>query len=499
MRTQSVRRASFTSLCVLALYASTASAQQATDYLNLSATDAARLIREGKISSQELVTALLNQIDAGSDLHAFILVERDSALRAAEDADRRRAQGMRLGPLHGVPIVIKDNIHLAGRPNTAGTPALRGFVPKDTAPVAQALIDAGAIVLGKTNMHELALGITSNNAAFGAVVTPYDKGRFAGGSSGGTAAAIAARMVPAGLGTDTGGSVRIPAALNGIAGLRPTVGRYSQQGITPLSHTRDTAGPMARTVRDLVLLDQVITGDRQPIPMAGLSGVRLGVVRIPFCQNIDGEVARILERSLEKLRAAGVQLVDVELPDLADLYAKAGPPMAAYEVNADLAVYLAKYQTGLTVRAVVDQVASPDVKRLFETVVLGDKAISDAVYREAVETHLPRLRQLYADIFAEQRFDALIFPTTPLPAQPLEQSIETTLNGKTVSTFFTFLANTRPSAFVHLPGLALPMGMTADGLPVGIELDGPVGTDRRLLSVGLALETVLGPVPAPGP
>ena len=498
MRAQSMRRASFRSLCILALYASPASAQQATDYLNLSATDAARLIREGTITSRDLVTALLNQIDAGSDLHAFILVERDSALRAAEDADRRRAQGMRLGPLHGVPIVIKDNIHLAGRPNTAGTPALRGFVPKDTAPVAQALIDAGAIVLGKTNMHELALGITSNNAAFGAVVTPYDKGRFAGGSSGGTAAAIAARMVPAGLGTDTGGSVRIPAALNGIAGLRPTVGRYSQQGITPLSHTRDTAGPMARTVRDLVLLDQVITGDRRPIPMAGLSGVRLGIVRIPFCQNIDGEVAQILERSLEKLRAAGVQLVDVELPDLADLYAKAGPPMAAYEVNADLAVYLAKYQTGLTVRAVVDQVASQDVKRLFETVILGDKAISDAVYREAVETHLPRLRQLYADTFAEQRFDALIFPTTPLPAQLLEQSIETTLNGKTVSTFFTFLANTRPSAFVHLPGLALPMGMTADGLPVGIELDGPVGTDRRLLSVGLALESVLGPVPAPG-
>jgi mandelamide amidase len=289
-------------------------------------------------------------------------------------------------------------------------------------------------------------------------------------------------MVPAGLGTDTGGSVRIPAALNGIVALRPTVGRYSQLGITPLSHTRDTAGPMARTVGDLVLLDRVITGDLRPIPMAGLSGVRLGVARIPFCQNIDGEVARVFESSLEKLRAAGVQLVDVELPDLAAVYAKAGPPMAAYEVNSDLTVYLAKYQPQLTVRALVDQIASQDVKRLFETVVLGDKAISDAVYREAVETHLPRLRQLYADTFAELR---------------IEESIETTLNGKTVSTFFTFLANTRPSAFVHLPSLALPMGMTTDGLPVGIELDGPPGTDRRLLSIGLALEPVLGPVPAP--
>jgi mandelamide amidase len=225
--------------------------------------------------------------------------------------------------------------------------------------------------------------------------------------------------------------------------------------------------------------------------------VRLGVARIPFCQNIDGEVARVFESSLEKLRAAGVQLVDVELPDLAAVYAKAGPPIAAYEVNSDLTVYLAKYQPQLTVRALVDQIASQDVKRLFETVVLGDKAISDAVYREAVETHLPRLRQLYADTFAELRIDALIFPTTPLPARPLEESIETTLNGKTVSTFFTFLANTRPSAFVHLPSLALPMGMTTDGLPVGIELDGPPGTDRRLLSIGLALEPVLGPVPAP--
>jgi len=469
----------------------------AQDYVNLSAADAARLIREGQIRSQDLVAALLKQIDAGSDLHAFILIERDSAMRAARDADRKREQGERLGPLHGVPIVIKDNIHLAGLPNTAGTPALRGFVPTDTAPVAQALIDAGAIVLGKTNMHELALGITSNNAAFGPVVTPYDKGRFAGGSSGGTAAAIAARMVPAGLGTDTGGSVRIPAALNGIVGLRPTVGRYSQRGITPLSHTRDTAGPMARTVRDLVLLDQVISGDARPVRVADLGAVRLGVARIPFCQNIDREVAQILELALEKLRAAGVQVVDVELPDLTDIYAKAGPPMAAYEVNADLGRYLAEYQTGLSVRAVVDQVASPDVKRLFETVILGEKAPSEAVYRDAVETHLPRLRQLYAEAFAEQRLDALIFPTTPLPAQPLEQSIETTLNGKTVSTFFTFLANTRPSAFVHLPGLALPMGMTADGLPVGIELDGPVGTDRRLLSIGLALESVLGPAPPP--
>ena len=148
---------------------------------------------------------------------------------------------------------------------------------------------------------------------------------------------------------------------------------------------------------------------------------------------------------------------------------------------------------------VVDEVASPDVRGLFEKTILGEKAPTETVYREAVEKHLPRLRQLYADVFAERQLDALIFPTTPLPAQPLEQSIETSLNGKAVSTFFTFLANTRPSAFVHLPSLALPMGMTREGLPVGMELDGPEGTDRRLLSIGLALEPILGPVPPPQP
>ena len=190
----------------------------------LTVADAARLIRDGRVSSVELTRALLKRIRANGDLNAFITVDAEGALKAARRADqaRHRCDPRELGPLHGVPLVIKDNIHVAGLPNTAGTPGLRGFVPEDNAPVAQALLDAGAILLGKTNMHELAFGITSNNAAFGGVRTPYDKSKFAGGSSGGTGSAVAARLAPGGLGTDTGGSVRIPSALNGIAGLRPT-------------------------------------------------------------------------------------------------------------------------------------------------------------------------------------------------------------------------------------------------------------------------------------
>src|SRR5262245_21504711 len=228
----------------------------------LTVAEAAHLIREGRVSSVELTQALLKRIGAAnSDLKAFITVDTEGALKAARRADqaRQRCDARELGPLHGVPLVIKDNIHVAGLPNTAGTPGLRNFVPEDNAPVTQALLDAGAIVLGKTNMHELALRITSNNAAFGGVRTPYDKSKFAGGSSGGTGSAVAARLAPGGLGTDTGGSVRIPSALNGIAGLRPTVQRYPQVGVTPISSTRDTAGPMARTVSDLILPDSVIT------------------------------------------------------------------------------------------------------------------------------------------------------------------------------------------------------------------------------------------------
>ncbi|HLY89030.1 MAG TPA: amidase family protein, partial [Acetobacteraceae bacterium] len=258
-----------------------ASAKEPVDYQSLSLTQAAQLIREGKITSTELVDALLLQADAARDLNAFITLDSEAALNAAHAADAAQKQGKPLGPLHGVPLVIKDNIHVAGMPNTAGTEALRNFIPRENARVVEALIAAGAIVLGKTNMHELAFGATSNNATFGTVRNPYDPTRFPGGSSGGTAAAIAAGIAPGGLGTDTGGSVRIPAALTGLVGLRPTSGRYSLEGVTPFSHTRDTVGPLARNVADVVLLDQVISGDRSSVQPADMKSVRLGVARDP--------------------------------------------------------------------------------------------------------------------------------------------------------------------------------------------------------------------------
>ena len=280
-------------------------------------------------------------------------------------------------------------------------------------------------------------------------------------------------------------------------GLRPTSGRYSLEGVTPFSHTRDTVGPLARNVADVVLLDQVITGDMSSVQPADMKDVRLGVAKDPFYANLDPEVARIIARTLDKLRAAGAELVDVDLGDFGATSGKIGATVGYFEVKTDLTAYLAKYQPQLTLTELAEKIASPDVKVLFDNNVLGEKAPTPATYQEAMQQYRPKLQQMYAQAFASYRIDALIFPTTPMPAQPLESSMEVTLNGKKMSTLLVFVANTRPINNAGIAGLTIPMGMTADGLPVGVEIDGPAGSDRRLLAIGLQMEKILGPVPPP--
>src|SRR5881628_475301 len=248
-------------LIVLAGCASTS--PRPVDVTDLGVADAAALIRAKKVTSVELTQAYLARAEANRDLNAFITLDGAAALKAARRADRDLALNLPKGVLHGVPLVVKDNVHVADLPNTAGTPGLRDFVPKEHAPTVKRLIGEGAVILGKTNMHELAFGVSGYNEAFFTAQpigtrNPYDRTRIAGGSSSGTGAAIAARLAPGGLGSDTGGSVRIPAALTGGAGLRPTLGRYSQEGVTPIAHSRDTVGPMAQTVADVALLDSVV-------------------------------------------------------------------------------------------------------------------------------------------------------------------------------------------------------------------------------------------------
>jgi indoleacetamide hydrolase len=495
IRRQAARWAIGAMIMAMAAVPGGAGGQELTE---LSAGDAAARIRAGTLRSEDLVRALVDMTERRRDLNAFITFDREHALAAARKADGLAARKSFAGPLHGVPIVVKDNIHVAGLPNSAGTPGLRNFVPARNAPVAEKLIRAGAIVLGKTNMHELAFGITSNNAAFGPARNAYDPTRIAGGSSGGTGNAVAARMAPAGLGSDTGGSVRIPAALNGITGLRPSLGRYSQEGITPIAHTRDTAGPMAREVADLVLLDTVITGARDKVAPAPLRGLRVGVPRAVFWQNLDAETERLATAALDRLRGAGALLVEVDMPGLAELNGKVSFPIALYEANVDLTRYLKRYRVPLDIKALAERIASPDVKGLFASAIVpGAKdAIPEKVYRDALAAR-PALQRLYAETFKTHTIAALVFPTTPLPAAPIGDDQTTKLNGADVPTFPTFIQNTDPGSNAGIPGLTVPIGRTAAGLPVGLELDGPAGSDRRLLGIGLALEALFGRLPAP--
>src|SRR5271170_5219033 len=326
---------------------------------DLGVAEAANAIRTGEIKAEALADALLARTAAHANLNPFITLDADRVRAAAREADRQRASGASVGKLHGVPLALKDNLDTADYPTTGGTPGLAGNRPKRNAVIVQALFDAGAIALGKCNLHELAYGITNNNAAFGPARNPYAPDRIPGASSGGTGVAVAARLAPGGIGSDTGGSVRVPAALCGIVGLRPTTGRWSQAGIVPISHTRDTAGPMTRSVADCTLLDGVVTGGPTEAAPAQLRGLRIGVPRQVFWENLDPELAQICEQTLRRLTEAGVALVDVDMSEEAALDAESGFPIALYETVTDLNIYLADHGIGFDFATLAAKTASP--------------------------------------------------------------------------------------------------------------------------------------------
>jgi mandelamide amidase len=472
--------------------------------LSLSASDAVAAIANGSLGAVDYMHTLLEQVRAQAGLNSLITVNAAAALDAAAQVDAARAAGHALPPLAGLPIVVKDNIDARGMPTTAGTPALRDWHPAVNAPSVQRLLDAGAIILGKANMHELAFGATSTNfSSFaGHVKNPYDSARIPGGSSGGTAAAIAARIAPAGLGTDTGGSTRVPAALCGIVGLRPSVGdggiqrRYDSGGTVPISHTRDTVGPMARTVADVALLDSVLSGLPVPSPEP-LAGLRFGVPAA-FWQPLDADVAAVMAQARKTLAQASVVLVDIGMEDVMALNGKVSFPLALHEPRQAIPAYLAASGAQITLDDIAAQVASPDVRHAFGA-ILGDAF--GAAYPDALQVQRPRLQALYRDYFARHRLDAIFFPTTPVCAVAIDgvqgSSVIAVADGAPGDAFTTLIRNTDPASNAGLPGLSLPAGMTAAGLPVGMEIDGPLASDSRLLAIGLSLEALFGPLPAP--
>ena len=477
---------------------------ETSDVTELSALEAGIAIIRGDLKAEEYAQALLRRCDAAKYLNVFISrANRERVMEAARAADEKRASAAVRGVLSGVPIVVTDSISTAALPTTAGTRGLRNSRPIADATVVARLLHEGAILLGKTNLDELSLGWTCNNQAFGRVHNPYKITRVPGGSNGGTAAAIAARMAPIGLGEDTDGSIRIPAALCGVASLRPSTGRYPIDGIVPFSPTLSTAGPTARSVSDLALLDAVLAGGHGFLRPTALNGVRLGVSRGYYFSDLDGAVAQIAEQALVKLKGAGAILVEAEIPKLAELAPGIAATLLYYELRRSLPSSLAAQGAPVTFSQLMDY-ASPDIQKLLTgpMVVPNLKATPDSIYANAIGNLRPSLQAAYRDYFDKHDLTAVIFPAVRMPAPAISREAispapDVEANGKLLPARIAFTRNTAPSSVIGLPGLVIPAGITREGLPVGLELDGPTNRDRELLAVGLAIEGVLGRIPAP--
>lgn len=475
-----------------------ASSRAESTLVSLSATEAVRRLRDGSLKAEHYTTALLDRCESLARLNAFITLDRDAALAAAVEADRRRATGRVPGPLHGLPLAVKDSISTMALATTGGTGALRNFRPARNSILVDRLLGAGATLLGKTNLHELSYGYTSNNFAFGPVTNPYAAGRVPGGSSGGSAAVVAARMAPLSLAADTGGSVRVPAALCGVAGLRPSLGLYPSEGTIGITPRMDTVGPHARTVEDLALFHSVAAVDGQAIQPQSLRGIRLGVPRRHFWEDLEPGVERVAAEALQRLRDAGAVLVEADLPDVGKLALAAFFPIVLRETEATVNDYLKSYGAGMTARELVAR-SSPWLQYVFrEYIDAGGKfALPPEAYGAAVDQAMPRLKAVYAEYFTSHGVAATVFPAVPMTAPRIGEDAETTLNGRKVPTYLALSRNALPGSVACLPGLVLPAGLDEQSLPVGLEFDGQPGRDRDLLALGLSVENVLGMLPPP--
>ncbi|MBA3271551.1 MAG: amidase [Acidobacteria bacterium] len=451
-----------------------------------------------QVTSRQLVDLYLARIKAydqsGPSLNAIVAVNPD-ARHAADALDAERASKGSRGPLHGIPLLVKDNYETLEMPTTAGSVALATFHPRRDAFMVRKLKDAGAIVLGKTAMHELAAGILTVGSGFGQTRNPYDLDRTPGGSSGGTGAAIAASFAAAGMGSDTCGSIRIPAANNGLVGLRGTQGLSSRTGIVPLSSTQDIGGPITRRITDLAILLDATVGpdpaDAQTTATAGkipgsyraglradaLKGARIGVVRNLFgSAPEDQEVTTVINKSLEAITKAGSEVLDVVIPGLDELLRDSS--MINSDFKFDLMEYLARSENP-PVTSLADILDRGMYHSALESTFRARNAVEtrDSEQSRRARIKQATIRQVTEALLNEQRLDALVYPTLRRkPARIGEAQAGTTC---------------QLSAHSGLPTLAVPAGLSEDGVPIGMEFLGAAFSEQRLLSLGYATEQTL--------
>ncbi|HYV96761.1 MAG TPA: amidase [Gemmatimonadaceae bacterium] len=430
-------------------------------------------LRDGSVTSVALVEACLAAIDAhGARTNAFIRVDGDAARRAALGADDELSRGIDRGALHGIPITIKDLIDIRGQPTTAASNVRRSHVADRDAPLVQSLREAGAIFLGKTNLHEFALGTTSEESAFGPVRNPHDPARSAGGSSGGSAAAVATGMGLASIGTDTGGSIRIPSAACATVGLKPTYGEVALDGVVPLAVSFDHAGPITKSVQDARVLWTVLAG-RELAPSAPIPAgtIKLGALGGYFTELLDAHVRRAFEDAMARLQQAGVTIQSRVIDEAAlivDTYVNISLPEAAHWHAPTIDERAADYQP--PVRARLDR----------------GRQISAVDYLRARDTRLRLMRSVDA---ALADCHALVLPTLPIAA-PLQGANDVTFdNGETLLVRAAMLRLTQLFNMTGHPALSLPIHVT--GLPAGLQLVGRRDATEDLLAVAQACEQLI--------
>ena len=450
----------------------------------MSLTAVAKAIAAKQFSSHEVTRSCLHRIAQWQPkLNAFMSVEAESALKAADEADAALAKGQNRGPLHGVPLAHKDMYYDAGHVVTCGSLIRRDFVASSTSTALQRLKDAGSIRLGSLGMAEFAYGPTGHNYHYGAVHNPWKSGHVTGGSSSGSGSAVGARLTFAALGSDTGGSVRMPAHFCGVTGLKTTYGRVSRAGAMPLSQSLDTVGPLARTVEDCALLLGLMAGadpedptaSTLPVPdylaasSASIKGLRIGVPTSYYVDELDADVAKVLDDTIAVLKREGADIVKVELPDQRQLSAAS---------QLVLAVEAAAFHKRWLIERPQDY--GPQVLMRLQ----NGLAIPGVLYLEALRWRGPALA---AHIAATSEVDAVIAPAAPLAAPTIAESdVGNAPDAEAVIQRLTRF--TRPVNYLGLPSLSIPSGFNAKGLPIGMQLVGRSFDEATLITIGAAFQ-----------